>query len=222
MNATRTKSINYLVKIAMLGSLAYLVMLLQFPVIPSAPFLKMDFSNVITLIGGFALGPTAAFFIDSVRLMFDCLIDGSTTGYVGEFSAWLLGITFSVPASYIYKKHRTFKTAVFSVILAFVLSNIMGIISNKYIMFPLFGIPAEAIDDMLVTAVLPFNCIKYSVVAIIVLLLYKPMSPILKKQYSMHNGKRLRNKDAIVQKDTAVAQREQRNAEDKNKVKNKN
>lgn len=186
MNATRSKSINYLVKVAMLGTLSYLVMLLQFPILPVVPFMKMDFSNAVTLIGGFALGPSAAFFIDSIRLMFDCLIDGSATGYVGEFSAWLLGITYSVPASIIYKKRRTLKSATFAVILAFILSNVMGIISNKFIMFPLFGLPEAQTNNLLLVGVLPFNVIKYLCVSIIVMLLYKPLSPILKRQYTVH------------------------------------
>lgn len=193
---SRTKSINYMVKVAMLGTLSYLVMLLQFPLLPAAPFLKMDFSNVITLIGGFALGPMASLIIDSIRLMFDCLIDGTTTGFVGEFSAWLLGITYCVPSSIIYKYRRNIKGAFVAIVVAFVLSNCMGIISNKFIMFPLFGIPAEAINGMLVSAVLPFNAIKYSIVSVIVLLVYKPLSPIIKKQYTLHS-KTSKNKSNI-------------------------
>ena len=187
-STTRSKSINYLVKVAVLGALSGLVMMLQFPILPAAPFMKFDFSNVITLIGGFALGPSAAFFIDSIRLLIDCL-EGSATGYVGEFSAWLLGITYSVPASILYKYRKGFKWAVVAVIMSFILSNLMGVVSNWFIMFPLFGIPAEAIPNMIVTAVIPFNVIKYLIVSVIVLLLYKPLSPLLKKTYTIQKKK---------------------------------
>ncbi len=206
MNSTKTtKSINYLVKVAMLGSLSYLVMMLQFPILPVVPFMKMDFSNVVTLIGGFALGPSAAFFIDSIRLMFDCVVDGTTTGYVGEFSAWLLGITYSVPASIIYKKRRTLKSATFAVILAFLLSNIVGILSNKFIMFPLFGMPEAKTNELLLIGVLPFNLIKFSCVSIIVMLLYKPLSPVIKKEYSLHS--KAKKQEAIVEDEKNVEQK---------------
>ncbi len=200
-STTRSKSINYLVKIAVLGALSGLVMMLQFPILPSAPFLKFDFSNVITLIGGFALGPSAAFFIDSIRLMIDCL-EGSATGYVGEFSAWLLGITFSVPASILYKYKKGFKWAVVAVAISFVLSNLMGIVSNWFIMFPLFGIPAEAIPNMVLTTVIPFNLIKYTIVSAIVLLLYKPLSPLLKKTYAISKKEKVENKNVETQTDS--------------------
>ena len=55
----QTNRLTYIVKIAMLGVLAYVVMFLEFalPVFPS--FLKMDFSDLIPLLGSLALGPVA-------------------------------------------------------------------------------------------------------------------------------------------------------------------
>ena len=178
----RSKAINYICKIAIMGALAGIVMLLKFPILPTAPFLEFDFSNVIVLISGFALGPFAAFLVASIRLAIDCM-GGSATGYVGEFSAWLLCMTYSVPASILYKYKKGFKWAMVAVAISLVLSNLMGIVSNWFIMFPLFGIPAEAIPNMIVTAVIPFNLIKFSIISVCVLLLYKPLSPVLKHNF---------------------------------------
>lgn len=206
-STTRSKSINYLVKVAVLGALSGLVMLLQFPILPAAPFLKFDFSNVITLIGGFALGPSAAFFIDSIRLMIDCL-EGSSTGYVGELSAWILGITYSVPASILYKYKKGFKWAFIAVVISFILSNLVGIISNWFVMFPLFGIPQEAIPNMVLTTVIPFNVIKYFIVSTIVLLLYKPLSPLLKKTYTISKKEKIENSSTDTHIDTQIKSEE--------------
>lgn len=57
MKNTNTKKI---VKIAALGAISFvLYFILEFPLLPGAPFLKFDFSDVAALVGSFAMGPVA-------------------------------------------------------------------------------------------------------------------------------------------------------------------
>ena len=59
VNAGR-KTVNYIVKIAILAALSAVIMLLEFP-LPFAPgFYKLDLSEAVILMGGFAMGPVAA------------------------------------------------------------------------------------------------------------------------------------------------------------------
>ena len=44
--------IQRLVGIACLGALAFILMFFEFPVLPMAPYLKLDFSDVPVLLGG--------------------------------------------------------------------------------------------------------------------------------------------------------------------------
>ena len=54
-----------LAKIAILSALAFVVMLIEFPLPIAPPFYKLDFSEVIVLMGGFALGPVYAVIIEA-------------------------------------------------------------------------------------------------------------------------------------------------------------
>ena len=51
-----TKSV---VKIGMLSAIAYIIMFLEFPIPIFPAFLKLDFSDIPALIGGFAISPIA-------------------------------------------------------------------------------------------------------------------------------------------------------------------
>ena len=58
VNAGR-KTVNYIVKVAILAALSAVIMLLEFP-LPFAPgFYKLDLSEAVILMGGFAMGPVA-------------------------------------------------------------------------------------------------------------------------------------------------------------------
>ena len=48
-----------LVVLAMFVSLSYVVSLFEFPIFPAAPYLKLDFGNVLLLLSGFIFGPIA-------------------------------------------------------------------------------------------------------------------------------------------------------------------
>ena len=52
-------------KIAILSAIAFVLMLIEFP-LPFAPsFYKLDFSEVAVLMGGFSMGPWAALAIEA-------------------------------------------------------------------------------------------------------------------------------------------------------------
>lgn len=46
-------TLHRLVGIALLGAIAYILMLLEFPILPVAPWMKIDFSDIPILIGLF-------------------------------------------------------------------------------------------------------------------------------------------------------------------------
>ena len=56
-----------LVGIAMLASIAWVVSMLSFPLLPGAPFLKVDFSDLAVLFGMYVYGPAAGVTIAFIR-----------------------------------------------------------------------------------------------------------------------------------------------------------
>ena len=194
-----TNKTRKLVEIGMLGAIATVLMLFEFPIpFIAPPFYELDFSEVPVLVGAFALGPVAGATIELVKILINLLINGTATAFVGEIGNYLLGCSFIIPAALIYKKKKTKKTALAAMIVGTIVMTVFGCILNAYVLLPTyaaaFGMPIDAIIGMgsaingnindvmtfVIIAVAPFNIIKGIVVSVITLLIYKHISPILK------------------------------------------
>ena len=188
-----------LVEIGMLGAIATVLMLFEFPLpFIAPPFYELDFSEVPVLVGAFALGPMAGASIELVKILINLLINGTATAFVGEIGNYLLGCSFIIPAALIYKKRKTKKNALIAMVIGTIVMTVFGCFLNAYILLPTyataFGMPIDAIVGMgsainanindvmtfVIIAVAPFNIIKGIIVSVITLLIYKHISPILK------------------------------------------
>ena len=187
------------VQIGMLGAVSAVLMLLSFPVpflVP--PFVKMDFSELPVLIGAFAMGPVAGVFIELIKNLLNLVLNGSTTGGIGELSNFVIGCAFVVPAGLIYRRNKTKKSALIGMGCGTVFMAALGCLSNAFVMFPLYstvmGIPMEqfvamgtainsAVDNLFTFIILcmaPFNLMKGIVISLIKFLLYKRLRVLLK------------------------------------------
>lgn len=200
MSQNETKKVlstKNIAKIAILGAISFVLMMFDFP-LPVAPsFYKLDFSEVPILIGGFAMGPVAGIIIEALKVILSILFTGSSTMYVGEFANFLIGCAFVVPASLIYKKNKTKKSAIISLIVGTIVMTIVGVFANLFILIPAYSyfyiLPVETIISMgaaifpiinstftfVITCVSLFNIIKGIIVSALTVLLYKHISPIL-------------------------------------------
>ena len=161
------------------------------------PFLKLDISDLPSLIGAFSMGPMAGVIIQPLKNILSFLIEGSSTGGVGEISNFLVGSVLAYVAGGIYYKKKTFKSAVVGLTLGVIMMSIFASLSNYFVIFPLYSkiLPLDAIIDMasklnrfvvdyktlMIYAVVPFNLLKGTIVSILTLLIYKRVSPILHK-----------------------------------------
>lgn len=188
-----------LVEIGMLGAIATVLMLFEFPLpFIAPPFYELDFSEVPVLVGAFALGPMAGATIELIKILINLLINGTATAFVGEIGNYLLGCSFIIPAALIYKKRKTKRNALIAMVIGTIATTVFGCFLNAYVLLPTyataFGMPIDAIVGMgsainanindvmtfVIIAVAPFNIIKGVVVSVITLLIYKHISPILK------------------------------------------
>ena len=188
-----------LVEIGMLGAIATVLMLFEFPIpFIAPPFYELDFSEVPVLVGAFALGPMAGAAIELVKILINLLINGTATAFVGEIGNYILGCSFVIPAAIIYKKKKSKKNALIAMVVGTIAMTIFGCILNAYVLLPTyaaaFGMPIDAIVGLgsaingnitnvmtfVIIAVAPFNILKGIAVSTITLLIYKHISPILK------------------------------------------
>ncbi len=190
-----------MVKISVLGVISFILMFFEFPLPWLAPtFMKVDISDLPSLIGAFAIGPMAGVIIQFLKNLLNVLIEGTTTAVVGELANFVVGSVFAYTAGIIYHRKKTFNRAVVGLILGTVAMTVVITLANYFIMFPLYaklmGLDMQVFIDMgkainnnitdlrslMLMSVVPFNLLKGIIVTAITLLIYKKVSPILKKQ----------------------------------------
>ena len=187
--------------IGMLGAIATVLMLFEIP-LPFAPsFYEIDLSEVPVLIGTFALGPVAGVLIELVKILLNFMINGTQTAGVGETANYLIGCAMCLPAGIVYRKIKSKKGAWIGLAIGTLAMTVFGCFINAYILLPTyakaFRIPIDGLVGMgtavngnitnlftfVLFAVVPFNLLKGLVISIVVLLIYKKISPIIKKHH---------------------------------------
>lgn len=188
-----------IVKIAVLGALAAVLLLFNFPV-PFAPsFYKVDFADIPALIGGFAFGPLAALMICLVKIVINIIIEGgSTTAFVGELSNFVISVAFTVTCAAIYRRNKTRKNALIAMLIGSLAMCFVGSVMNYFAIIPAYvyfmNFPLEAIIGMgtrifpiissklllVIFCTAPFNLFKAFLQSLLTFFLYKRLSVYLK------------------------------------------
>ena len=179
---------------AMLSTVAYLLAFAEFPVPLSPSFARMDVSDLPALIGAFAFGPFSGLLIELVKNTLQLLT--TSTGGVGEIANFLMGASYVVTAGFIYKRHKTKKTALIACVLASVVMGVTAALANYFILLPLFEnfLPLDQLIasfaeflpfihtklDVVLFNAFPFNLLKGLAVGGVTMLTYKKLTPVLK------------------------------------------
>ena len=195
----KKNSVRRLTTVAMMGAVAFVLMYFSISIPVLSPFAEMELAALSELIGGFILGPVAAIEIICVKLLLKIVFKGSISMMTGEFQNLLLSMSFVLPAVIYYRRHRTKKAAVIGLVMGSVLSIIMAVITNLYLILPfyirLYGMDWDAIvamcsaanpwvkdvPTMVAFSIVPFNVVQRVLHSVLAILLYKKISVPLKK-----------------------------------------
>lgn len=190
-------------KMAMIGMFSAIAMILHifdFAVPFAPPFYKLDFSELPILIGTFAFGPAAGVMMEFLKILLKLCIKGTSTAFVGDLANFVIGCSFILPASVIYAFGKKKKSAIAGCIVGTVVLTLFGTAFNAVYLLPafsvLFGMPMESIlqagtavnplatgDNVInfvAVCVAPLNLIKGTAASVITMVVYKPLSPIIK------------------------------------------
>lgn len=188
-------NVRYLTVTAMLSAVAFILMYLEIS-IPIMPFfIKFDFSDLPALLGSFAYGPVCGVIICLVKNLLHLFFSQSML--VGELSNFLLGAVFAATAGIIYRRKKSKKRALTGGIAAAVVMGAFSVFSNYFVVYPVYYkivMPEEAIlaayqailpsvDSIMKSLLifnLPFTIVKGLIDVAICMLIYKPLSPLLK------------------------------------------
>lgn len=167
-----------LVKISLLLAIALILRYIEFPIIPPFPWLQLDLSDVPAMLGAFGFGPLAGVIIELFKNILIVAIKGTSSGFVGEVANFLMGAALVLPAGIIYHRKKSKGTAILGMIVGAISIQIVGIISNVYLLLPAFGMQMDSAKLMqyVTIGLVPMNGIKAVVVSVITYVLYKRIS----------------------------------------------
>lgn len=178
-----------LVFIAILGSLSFLLMLINFPILPGADFLKVDFSILPILVAMTLFGEKSAYMVLMIRSVLKLLLDTASIAH-------LIGLPMNIVAMAVFvwvfaRLWHTGKTWS-----SFLVTGVLATLAMTVIMLPLnycYAIPIYAqfahfdISQMIglktyfCSMVIPFNLLQGSLLSLSFGLLLVPMTPLIER-----------------------------------------
>lgn len=170
-----TKSLertNRLVLAAAFAAIAYLCMFLL-PI--KVGFLTLDIKDSVIAIGALYLGPVAGILISAVVALVE-MVTISQTEIYGFFMNFLGSAVFSATVSLFYTRQKSLKRALLGLICSIVAMTSVMLAFNLIVTPVYLGQPRQAIIDMILPLLLPFNLGKGILNAALTMLLYKPIS----------------------------------------------
>lgn len=171
-----------LTTLAVMCAIAFAVMAVgRIPISP-LPFLKYDPKDIVIVIGGFIYGPMSAVMMSAVVSLIE-MVTVSDSGPIGLVMNVLSTCAFACTATLIYKKKQTMSGAVIGLISGVGVATIVMLLWNFFITPFYMGVTREAVEEILVPMILPFNLIKYGINAALALLLYKPIVTALRRAH---------------------------------------
>ena len=159
----------------------------EFYIIPAVPFLKVDFSGVFVLVAGFSLGPVAGVVVSVLKELIYALSFSQSIG-VGELANIIIMLPYILIPSIFYKKYKGIKAVLILVSIGCVAQVVWSIPVNYLLTFPFYmnlyadmswSKGMEYYLSLWYWAVL-FNFVKTVMLTVAVLLIYKPLSRLIK------------------------------------------
>ncbi|MDQ0197459.1 ECF transporter S component [Neobacillus ginsengisoli] len=184
MKKKKKMKVKAIVSIGMLSSIAYLLMLLNFPLPPFPNFLFIDFSDIPPLIAALIFGPVAGILVEFFKNVLNYLMTGSQTGIpVGHIANFLAGILFILPTYYLYNRLKTRKAMTVALIVGTLTMAVMMSILNYFFILPAYTALLKFPDmrNLVVPAILPFNIVKGVIMSFIFMLLFIRMQAWINK-----------------------------------------
>lgn len=193
VKSTRRRNLRMITVTGILSAMGAVLMALEFPVPFMPSFVKFDFSELPALLATFSMGPVSGVLVCLVKNLIH--LPFGSTGGVGELCNFLLGVCFVLPSGILYKLRKNRRTALLGSLLGAVAMALCSVPLNYFVSYPVYTkfLPLEAIIGMyqellpgvngllqcLLIFNLPFTLLKGLLDTLLVLLIYKPLSPIL-------------------------------------------
>lgn len=176
-----------MVTVGILAALAWVVSQFSFPLLPWAPFLKIDFSDIPILLGMYIYGPMSGIAIAAVRSLLSYVTTGGEAGFpIGDTAAFVATLSYTLPIYYVIRNNKPSKKQAMLGGTAATLS-LTGVLAflNWLVIAPLYmtvmGFSVGPMREYLAVSVMPFNLLKGVFVSIIFFVAFFKLHHYLEK-----------------------------------------
>lgn len=181
MKRSRIKTLTL---ISILGTLSFILMLIQVPLPFMPPFLTVDLSDIPAFIGFILLGPLPGIAIIALKiLIYGILISSEPVGPIANF---LASLSLLLPMYFIYIKNKSMKGLVIGFVVGILSLTFVMSLLNYFIFLPAYGMIVDLTEIMdnlravIAASIIPFNLLKGIIVAAVAILVYNKLIPKLK------------------------------------------
>lgn len=175
-----------LVTIALLCAISVLLSFVEFPLLPGVTWLKYDASAMPALVCGFAFGPAAGLACGIVSCVAHGILMADFTGALMNIMV-ILGIVW--PSAFVYKRMHTLKGAFLGLGLGVLGATVMAVLGNLLLTPAWLGVPFQAVVDMIVPVLIPFNLLKGGLNAVLTVVVYKAVSNLITPEKMQVKGR---------------------------------
>ncbi|MBG9982324.1 ECF transporter S component [Aerococcaceae bacterium DSM 111020] len=182
-----------LVFLGILSAFGVILRLLDFPILPAAPFLKVDLSDLTGLIGLLTSGPLGLMLVSLVRDLINYIIGGGQSGIpIGSIMSFAGTMALFLPTHFILKRfpsmNRWGRLILMGVASTLSLTVTLSLI-NYYVALPIFvtvmNFPIDDYFGYVISLVVPFNLIKGVIVSIGQAVVIESLVPLMYKRRTL-------------------------------------
>lgn len=181
-----------LVQKAMLTALAIVLMLIvRFPLLPAAKFLEYDMGDVPVIIATLMFGIPSGILMLAAEALVQSLTVSAASSWEGFVMHFLSSSLFLIVTYVFYtlgKKRNKSKLFLITGLAVSTVATAALMIPLNLIFTPMYlGVPIQAVKEMMLPVIVPFNLIKGAINAVASSVIFLPLKKILKKTHLSDN-----------------------------------
>lgn len=171
----KNNKLKIMVTVALLAAFSFIVMYIKVPLIPSAPFLTYDLSEVIGMLGAFISGPVAGAFIVIIKALLYFILGPKDGGWVGALASLVSGLPLVLGTVFFIRKGMNLKNKILAIVVGTAAITFTMTLLNYFLFLPLYGIGQSEFLPLILNAVISFNIIKALLSTTIAIIIFSIM-----------------------------------------------
>ncbi|MCT3584334.1 ECF transporter S component [Levilactobacillus brevis] len=187
-NSQHGLAVRSMVEMALFAGVAFVLMFISVPIIPLVPYMKLDLSDLVVLLGMSLFGPGGAILIAAVKELLYLVATGlDIVNFIGILTAFIADLALILPIGVLLKQPMpSLKRQVLAVITGTLSLTVILSLANWWVITPLYlkvwhmslGLP---VNQLILLGVIPFNLIKGIVLGSLFIILSRRMAPWIAK-----------------------------------------